>query len=349
MFSSLEADRVRLSDLEARIMDLERSLSTLRTEQVLVQERLDAYKYPVLTLPTELTSQIFIHLLPIYPAVPPLTGLDSPSSLTYVCRHWREVALATPVLWRAIKFDYSSEGIVLYEQLRHICDVWIKRSGSYLLSIDIDVDGQDHTIFTKPLVMAAARWEHLKLNGPASFLHQLGDVMPMLRSLDFNLFAVGSNICAFYDVPQLRTVVLTGSVISTVTLPWAQLTCLTLNYGDIDQCIQILVQALNVVQSRASSSEIVDLEDLLLAEHAAVCGGGIFPFFRCPFSLQARSGREFPWCRTHFCAGIIHIEIRVQATGSVRHRRRRDTQRFLASSLSVHLFHPSGLSDVMTS
>jgi hypothetical protein len=72
MLAGLEADRTRVADIEAQILDLERSLSTLRNEKALVQERLDAYKYPVLTLPNEIISEIFIHFLPTNPLCPPL-------------------------------------------------------------------------------------------------------------------------------------------------------------------------------------------------------------------------------------------------------------------------------------
>ncbi|KAJ7728040.1 hypothetical protein B0H14DRAFT_2237452, partial [Mycena olivaceomarginata] len=85
--------------LDAQIRDLERSLSVLRSDKVLVQEILDSYKYPVLTLPTEMVGEFFIHFLPIYPTCPPLTGVLSPIILTQICRGWREIALASPALW----------------------------------------------------------------------------------------------------------------------------------------------------------------------------------------------------------------------------------------------------------
>ncbi|KAJ7909075.1 hypothetical protein B0H13DRAFT_2330778 [Mycena leptocephala] len=44
MFAGLEADRTRVADIEAQILDLEHSLSALRNEKALVQEWLDAYK-----------------------------------------------------------------------------------------------------------------------------------------------------------------------------------------------------------------------------------------------------------------------------------------------------------------
>ncbi|KAJ6560151.1 hypothetical protein B0H19DRAFT_945240, partial [Mycena capillaripes] len=67
-----------------------------------VQERLNSFKYPVLTLPAEIISEIFVHFLPIYPSCPPLTGFLSPTLLTQICRKWRHIALTTPALWRAI-------------------------------------------------------------------------------------------------------------------------------------------------------------------------------------------------------------------------------------------------------
>ncbi|KAJ6554307.1 hypothetical protein B0H19DRAFT_144576 [Mycena capillaripes] len=91
----LEADRARLADIEAEILRFERSLSALRAEQALLQERLSSCTYPVLNLPNEIVSEIFIHVLPIYPLCPPLSGNDSPMSLTQICRQWRAVAVVT--------------------------------------------------------------------------------------------------------------------------------------------------------------------------------------------------------------------------------------------------------------
>ncbi|KAJ7225233.1 hypothetical protein B0H12DRAFT_1149339, partial [Mycena haematopus] len=114
--------------------------------------------------------------------------------------------------------------------------------------IDSNIDIQTHAVFMEPLVMATPRWEHLKLNGPASFLPKLGDLMPMLRALELGVFTYGNDVFAFYELPQLRTVVLTGTVSSKVTLPWIQLTCLTLNFVETTRCIRILAQTLNLVQ-----------------------------------------------------------------------------------------------------
>ncbi|KAJ6474423.1 hypothetical protein C8R47DRAFT_708876 [Mycena vitilis] len=105
MLAHLEADRVRVAELEAHIVELQRSLAVLQSEKVSAQERLASYKYPVLTVPNELISEIFIHFLPAYPVCPPLTGPRSPAVLTQICHRWREVALSTPSLWRALSLS----------------------------------------------------------------------------------------------------------------------------------------------------------------------------------------------------------------------------------------------------
>ncbi|KAF7376713.1 F-box domain-containing protein [Mycena sanguinolenta] len=255
MLSSMQADRLRL-------LHLEHTISALRAEQAVVQARLDAYKYPVLTLPTEITSEIFINFLPTYPEPPPLKGLASPTMLTHVCRKWREVALATPALWRAIKLGDPD---IRHEQVRRISDAWIRRSGSLPLSIVINTNNRDflHEIFTEPLSMATERWEHLNLWVSLPCLPEIGAPLPMLRSLEFAVSTVG-DVFTFYEAPQLRNVILRGRISSFVVLPWMQLTSLTMNYGGVNKIVQILTQTPNLIQCALSlvSTGDTDLDDL---------------------------------------------------------------------------------------
>ncbi|KAF7376723.1 F-box domain-containing protein [Mycena sanguinolenta] len=230
----MESDRALLLDIEARILDLERSLSALRTEQARIQERLNAYKYPVLTLPTELTSEIFIRFIPVYPAAPPLTGLASPTTLT------------------AMTIRDTTRTPFEPRQIRDVAKAWIQRSEPYPLSIEITASSPDilRELFTQPLAMATARWEYLRFHFPSTFHARIGlSPMPMLRSLDcfsdlVNRFAG----FIFYDAPQLRTVHLSGQAALKVTLPWAQLTCLTLLDVDAKECAPILRQTPNLVR-----------------------------------------------------------------------------------------------------
>ncbi|KAF7334815.1 WD40 repeat-like protein [Mycena sanguinolenta] len=246
MLDFMAADRARLSDLEMQIMHFERLLAPLRAEQARVQEKLNAYKYPVLTLPNEVTGEIFMCFLPAHPDAPPLTGPTSPTTLTQVCRQWRKVALATPMLWRAMLFLDD----IPYAQTRCLSEAWIRRSVSCPLVIDVDIDDPEFLLemFTAPLAMGTAQWERLRIRGSLSSLPKTASAMPMLRSLELVLAAFPSDFLAFYDTPQLRTVLLHGDVASKVTLPWIQLTCLTLNYVWVNDCVQVLAQTPNLVR-----------------------------------------------------------------------------------------------------
>ncbi|KAJ7108815.1 hypothetical protein C8R44DRAFT_584453, partial [Mycena epipterygia] len=53
--------------------------------------------YPFLTIPTELTIEIFFHCLP-YKFTQPSPSV-APMLLGTVCRQWREIAWNIPALW----------------------------------------------------------------------------------------------------------------------------------------------------------------------------------------------------------------------------------------------------------
>ncbi|KAJ7741674.1 hypothetical protein B0H16DRAFT_1029536, partial [Mycena metata] len=84
-----------------------------------------AINIPVLTLPTELVSEIFIHFLPDYPSSPPLRGTRSPNILAAICQKWRYIALSTPLMWRAILLE---DAVDTQGHLRML-ETWLSRSG----------------------------------------------------------------------------------------------------------------------------------------------------------------------------------------------------------------------------
>ncbi|KAJ6586609.1 hypothetical protein B0H10DRAFT_1637773, partial [Mycena sp. CBHHK59/15] len=54
--------------------------------------------YPVLTLPTETISRIFIECLPTHRRVR-LSARKAPLVLAQICHRWRTIALSTTGLW----------------------------------------------------------------------------------------------------------------------------------------------------------------------------------------------------------------------------------------------------------
>ncbi|KAF7366409.1 F-box domain-containing protein [Mycena sanguinolenta] len=257
MLRHLEADRARVAELEARILDLERSIAELRAEKAIAQERLNSYKYPVLTLPNEIISEIFVHFLPSYPICPPLVGPLSPTSLIQICRKWRAVTLATPTLWRAIEFCYYFDHESYTPDWRcptfQIGDAWLGRSGSCPLSMSIDTFRVGYALLSA-IVPHRARWEHLKLSIDPSSLPRLFDgPAPLLRHLDLLLSNCQPIELHAVDLPQLRSVMIRvfdepmAGAVESIPLPWAQLTSLVLWAVPSSVMVSILHQAPSLV------------------------------------------------------------------------------------------------------
>jgi hypothetical protein len=248
MLSGLEADRARIAELEAQISHLERSLLALCIEKMLAQERLDSYKYPVLELPNEIVSDVFMHFLPPYPLFPPLISLLSPTLLTQICGRWREIALGTPALWRAIS-SYHESIHIPYDLVIHAFDTWLSRSCCCPLSLRYSRSSRQLEVLAA-VVPHRSRWEHLELCLRESHA-VLDGPMPLLRYLDLRLIessAHATEAVSCHEMPLLRTVVLNYNATSSVILPWAQLMSLTLLGLYPSECVPILQQTSSLIR-----------------------------------------------------------------------------------------------------
>ncbi|KAJ7678150.1 hypothetical protein DFH06DRAFT_567232 [Mycena polygramma] len=212
----------------------------------------------VLTLPNEITSEIFLHFLPVYPHCPPLTGTLSPTSLTHVCHQWREIALTTPSLWRAISLHIESD--ITFTEQEEIMHTWLTRSRCCPLSIEIAV-GLGPSVYGAIVDAAlhSERWEYLKLHiSPAEF-PPIDSPMPLLRHLDLAFIDFSypkgfDDIIAFRDLPLLTEVVfdLWNEAVLNIELPWAQLTSLTLVDGYMETCVPFIQKTPNLVHCTLS-------------------------------------------------------------------------------------------------
>ncbi|KAJ7130392.1 hypothetical protein C8R44DRAFT_65393 [Mycena epipterygia] len=260
------ADRVRLAVIKAQISDLESSLRSLRPERDLLQSRLDAYTYPVLTLPNEIVSEIFINFLPVYPKRRPVIGLLSPTLLCQICRKWRDIALSTPSLWRAVTVSFL-ERVPPEENLR-LLEAFMNHSASCPLSIDFECGINSRKAlgsglldeFIQAITSHRARWEHLKLHGPLGALRSIEGPLPFLRALTILVYfgeeyEVDSAVTlAFHQAPVLKKVDISGydgfKEIYYTILPWSQLTVLTIWLISAHECGKILDAAVNLVYCR---------------------------------------------------------------------------------------------------
>ncbi|KAJ6457478.1 hypothetical protein C8R47DRAFT_934066, partial [Mycena vitilis] len=126
--------------------------------------RLNSFKYPVLTLPNEITSAIFIRFLPPYPVFPPFTGVHSPTVLTYICWQWRDISLSLPALWSFISSyddDLAHHGPEDSEP--PMLRLWLERSRPYPLYLRLGKHEWADDTLVQAFISHRARWESLEL------------------------------------------------------------------------------------------------------------------------------------------------------------------------------------------
>ncbi|KAK7018404.1 F-box domain-containing protein [Favolaschia claudopus] len=217
----------------------------------------------VLSLPPEIVAEIFRNFLPSYPKCPPCTGLSSPSTLSQICGLWRQIALTTPHLWRAIKIKLEADDSeLLMARKLDTLEAWLSRSGACPLSIRLHYTTHDDanptgqpllSQFIHAIVRHCDRWQYLDLLMPHETLHAIKGEMPLLKALEIEPSLVPpeneARIELFNDAPRLTDVVLERRFFPKVIhLPWSQLQCIEGQCLYEHECVLILKEASNLVR-----------------------------------------------------------------------------------------------------
>ncbi|KAJ6448473.1 hypothetical protein C8R45DRAFT_848856 [Mycena sanguinolenta] len=110
-------------------------ISALEEQQNGIEAKLRAIVFPVLSLPVEITSRIFIECLPDNDVSP--STAHAPLLLTRVCRRWKDIAIATCQLWNSLRVDLvSSHGTIMVSR-GTIFQTWLSRGRQQPLSLTI--------------------------------------------------------------------------------------------------------------------------------------------------------------------------------------------------------------------
>ncbi|KDQ65106.1 hypothetical protein JAAARDRAFT_28770 [Jaapia argillacea MUCL 33604] len=234
-----EAHR-ELLQLEVRRQQLIAFLAPARKERDDLRERVQdahqAIRAPILRLPVEVISEIFIACLPDRPAWYPHKK-DTIHVVTHVCRRWRQIALSTPSLWCHFVIVRPSKVQGRIFQSKYL-QTMLSRSGNLPLSFSTVFD--QHEAASDLLLPTIERWQHVRLYGPVQYargiLNNTPGEFPTLETLVIAPLrrVVPSRLqptTPFHIIraPCLRTV-LVGQFAdhSQLILPWSQLTRLTL-------------------------------------------------------------------------------------------------------------------------
>ncbi|KAJ7157209.1 hypothetical protein C8R46DRAFT_1113791 [Mycena filopes] len=148
MLAANLALRAQLAEIDASIAELNLRLRALERARWPIESELDRIVYPVLSLPPEITAEIFLRCLPHARAPSVESGFErirpnpqrAPLLLLQVCGTWREIALSTPRLWDCLYLYDSTfeEGYSLNAVTKVITD-WFGRAGSSPLTLSLEI------------------------------------------------------------------------------------------------------------------------------------------------------------------------------------------------------------------
>ncbi|KAJ7649527.1 hypothetical protein DFH06DRAFT_1208419 [Mycena polygramma] len=215
--------RERLSQVDVEIEELQSRLDRLADTRASILDTLNLIVYPILTLPPEITSEIFLQYVADCPLHLPgsYIKLNGPPLLATVCRAWRHVALNTQAIWSDITTQRSATDTIL-----QCC---LARTGGHSLVLNTALQGENRERKFAVLAPSSPQWQSFecRLRLPVDFaIDEIRGRTPLLRKLAVVAYGKTAQtpITAFSVAPQLREVELHEVSMAEISLPWAQIT-----------------------------------------------------------------------------------------------------------------------------
>ncbi|KDR69828.1 hypothetical protein GALMADRAFT_230486 [Galerina marginata CBS 339.88] len=242
----------------------------------------------ILRLPFEITAEIFAFYTETQHNcdVNSKSGMSAPLLLAAVCKTWREIALTTPQLWTTINIFIPSFAKIPF--LTELAESWMKRSGDLPLNIKVSISGsilsrvkshqEDISRIFDSIRCVSPRWRRLALEIPADLYHDfLGPLTDAPLLCDLRLIPIVYQDSLKDDgfhlsnTPRLTHLQISRIFVSTISIPWQNLTAIEAASIYIDEMIELLRSSNQLV-----SSKFTDI----------VGNGEIFPFPSTPLVHQ---------------------------------------------------------------
>ncbi|KAF8189874.1 hypothetical protein K438DRAFT_1832229 [Mycena galopus ATCC 62051] len=203
---------------------------------------------PILTLPPEITAEIFSHYVGIV-----VHGIfwkgHGPLRLATVCKSWREISFSTHSLWASVLINDEcnwNDPVNL-----NFLQRWISRAGNHPL--DLCLIQSESPDLVPLLSRHSSQWRSLRLTLDSSNILALNSMgcgrVPSLTKLSVAMPVPGlpANVTAFREAPSLREVSLSNlGSLQSIALPWIQLTHLKVSNISQKKCLDILKETPNL-------------------------------------------------------------------------------------------------------
>ncbi|KAJ7639360.1 hypothetical protein FB45DRAFT_905387 [Roridomyces roridus] len=263
-------------DLRNEVDGISRDISSLQARLNEKQAQLDALTYPVLSLPPEITSEIFIHCLPTW-----WSGVDAkvaPLLFLQICRRWREIVISTPALWTSLNLDVAV-------RKAHVADIsrtWLERSRNrpfYVRFAGSIADIDDFVGFAENFARHAQRFNFMVLELSERDFQQLDVYHPEFSSLCKLVLRMETReqdeapqgpFEMFSSAPLLEAVTLHGIPPALVALPWGQLKSFIGDLMRLSDCMEVLRLMPNLTTCTFSIFENADPHDTVVLSHPSM-------------------------------------------------------------------------------
>ncbi|KAJ6544181.1 hypothetical protein B0H19DRAFT_1169848 [Mycena capillaripes] len=270
-----------IQSLRARLEDIDAQIAPLEAERKIIQKRLRSLTYPVLSLPFDVTSEIFVHCLPDMQNSEPMFNfhqLPTPLLLSQICRAWRHVAFKTPTIWTIFRISVNDWPKLGSRRLAE----WVDRAGSSPLSFILFRRESFAPIPTSPAILLpilalSRQWRDVDLRLPymdfvtEEFQSGLRGRLPVLETLRITALADISTktttVTTFEQAPNLRTVFLERLAPALILLPWKQLTHFRGERFYGMDCLHVLRLAVSLVECKFAGVDQDIEQTALLSPH----------------------------------------------------------------------------------
>ncbi|KAJ7780989.1 hypothetical protein B0H16DRAFT_603789 [Mycena metata] len=274
---SNEVLRARYSELAWAIANQQTLLNAMMARLQELQTRLDSIVYPVLSLPPEITSGIFLHCTPEgYRDV--VDTSFAPLLPMHVCRAWRQVAISTPALWTTFHVTGASRS------LPETAKVWFERARQLPLSVSLYQSvlppGRVIDEFLATFRQHSESIHSLELDTSRDGFRRIDTHLldfTRLRNLSLRLllgedeaFDHAIEINMFHSVPLLNEVFLSGIPPSLIPLPWQQLTKFTGHFLTLPACLYVLHRMPNVTECALAAYASHDIGAFEISRHPTI-------------------------------------------------------------------------------
>ncbi|KAF7343943.1 F-box domain-containing protein [Mycena venus] len=263
--------RHQLAAIDDKITCLEAQLTLLRSKRDVLSGALNSIVYPILTIPPELTTEIFGYYVHDNERSAPAMIRNS-LTVASVCRAWRAIAISSGALWNNIEslLYFDRTNVDSSQKLLELC---LSRSGNLPLDLDLTIwkssesqSGLIMSLLTQYLSQCVNF--RLLMDKTISFaVDHFREPLYSLKKLDIDRLwsrhiAQQTTITVFFDAPQLREAHIRCLSLPQISLPWIQLTNLHLRRQSLAQCFDILGQTpileVLVIEPRLNSTDAQD-------------------------------------------------------------------------------------------